>query len=98
MGQRKLDPECRTTTHLGIEAYGAIHACHDLPADVQAQPGTARAPRGRGIGLGEALENAPAKVFRDAGSARVTEVSPDCPAGENSLPLPAWAVIPTPPL
>ena len=55
-GQRQLEPEGAAARRLAVQADLAAHHLHQLPADGQTQPGAAVPPGGRGVGLGEGLE------------------------------------------
>ena len=55
-GQRQLDDEGRALAQLALDLDLAAHQLRQLAADGQAQPGAAEPPRGRGVGLGELLE------------------------------------------
>ena len=55
-GEGKLEPEGAAMAELAVDADGAAHGLRQPPADGQAEPGAAVAAGGRGVGLGERLE------------------------------------------
>ena len=65
-GDRQLEPEGAARARLAVQADGAAERLHQAPADGQAEPGAAEAGADRGIGLGEALEDARMRLRRHA--------------------------------
>src|SRR3954464_6359496 len=63
----ELEPESSAAFGAVVEADAAAHHLDQALADGEAEPGAAFLPRGCGIGLVEAAEDARTKSLRDAG-------------------------------